>query len=136
MKVIYHLKQLDDGSIGMNITLKHPDGDKLFFTRSRQKPTNISALFRLCKNNIGTVLWKNNYGTGHKIEWDEDPSEILGMNILGVKTYKKKIPAATSDVSDVVYEVIKVDGVWSVIKHDCPLLTWDEAVEELKKRIA
>lgn len=135
MKVIYHLKQLDDGSLGMNVTFKDPAGDKTFFTRSRQKPESLTQLLKICKNNIGTVLWKNSLGTGHKIEWDEDPTEILDMHIIGVNTYKKRIVVNQTDVSDMVYEVIKVDGVWTVIKHDCPLLTWNEAVAELKKRI-
>lgn len=135
MKAIYHLRKLSDDTLGMEVKLTTPTGEQTFFTRSRQKPASLTQLFKLCKNNIGTVLWKNNLGSGHTIEWDEDPSEILDMGITGVNTYKKRIPVTKTDVDDMVYEVIKVDGSWVVIKHDCPLLTWDEAVAELKKRI-
>lgn len=135
MKAIYHLKDMDDGSLGMSITFKTPSGDKAFFTRSRQKPGTLTELFRLCKNNIATVLWKNGLGTGHTIEWDEDPTGIPNRKIVGLSTYKKRVVVNKTDYSDMVYEVLKVDGVWTVIKHDAPLMTWDEAVTELKKRI-
>lgn len=135
MKAIYHLKDMDDGSLGMSITFKTPSGDKSFFTRSRQKPGTLTDLFRLCKSNIATVLWKNGLGTGHTIEWDEDPSGITNRKIIGLSTYKKRVVVNKTDYSDMVYEVLKVDGVWTVIKHDAPLMTWDEAVTELKKRI-
>lgn len=135
MKAVYHLKQLGDGSLGMSIVFNGRDGDKTFFTRSRQKPATLTELFKLCKGNISTVLWKNGLGTGHSIEWDEDPSEISKMPIIGLGTYKKRVVVNQTDTSDMVYEVVNVDNVWTVIKHDAPLLTWDEAVAELKKRI-
>ena len=135
MKAIYHLKELDDGSLGMDITLKTSGGDRKFFTRSRQNPATLTELFRLCKNNIGTVLWKNGLGTGHQIDWDEDPTEIADRKIIGLSTYKKRVVVNQTDTSDMVYEVLKVDNTWTVIKHDAPLMTWDEAVAELKKRI-
>lgn len=131
MKVKYHLEHLEDDSLMMTIDY---DGRK-FVTRSRQKPNTLTQLFKLCKNNISTVLWKNGLGTGHYIEWDEDTTDIQDMKIVGLSTYKKKVVAPVTDVHDMVYEVIKVEDNWTVIKHDCPLLTWDEAVAELKKRI-
>lgn len=136
MKATYHLKQLDDGSLGMSVVFKGRDGDKTFFTRSRQKPATLTELFKLCKANIHTVLWKNGLGAGHTIEWDEDPTEISNMKIIGLGTYKKRIVVNTVDATDMVYEVVQnPSGVWTVIKHESPLMTWDEAVEELKKRI-
>ena len=135
MKAVYHLKKLDDESLGMSIVFKGRDGEKTFFTRSRQKPATLTELFRLCKGNISTVLWKNGLGTGHSIEWDEDPTDIATMPIIGLGTYKKRVVVNKVDASDMVYEVVKKDGVWTVVKHDSPLFTWDEAVAELKKRI-
>jgi hypothetical protein len=135
MKAVYHLRDLDDGSLGMDITLKAPSGDKTFFTRSRQTPGTLTELFKLAKNNIATVLWKNGLGTGHLIEWDEDPNEISNRKIVGLGTYKKRVVVTPTEAADMVYEVLKVDGTWTVIKHDAPLMTWDEAVAELKKRI-
>lgn len=131
MKALYHLEHLEDDSLMITIDF---NGRK-FVTRSRQKPSTLTQLFKLCKNNIGTVLWKNGLGTGHLIEWDEDPTDIQDMKIIGLGTYKKRVVVQQTDVHDMVYEVVKVDGCWTVIKHDCPLLTWDEAVAELKKRI-
>lgn len=135
MKAVYHLKKLDDGSLGMTIVFYGRDGNKTFFTRSRQKPATLTELFKLCKSNISTVLWKNGLGTGHSVEWDEDPSEISDLKIIGLGTYKKRVVVNKVDATDMVYEVVKVDNVWTVIKHDSPLFTWDEAVAELKKRI-
>lgn len=131
MKVIYHLKHTSDDKIVISFSV----GDKNFVTSSGKKPGTLSQLHSLCKNNIHTVLHAQGLGSGHYIEWDEDVSEIPNLNVIGLGTYKKRVIAPQTDVSDVVYEVIQVDGNWTVIKHDCPLLTWDEAVAELKKRI-
>lgn len=135
MKVKYHLSTLADGAIGIAITANTRDGEKQFFARTRQKPATISKLFAVCKGNIHTVLWKNGYGSGHTIDWDEDVSEIIDLPIIGLKTYKKRVVVNKIDAADAVYEVVEKAGVWSVIKHNNPLMTWDEAVAELKKRI-
>lgn len=135
MKVVYHLSQMSDDALVMSIKANTPQGEKKFITTSRQKVGTLSQLHALCKNNISTILWKNGLGSGHYIEWDEDPTDIISMPIIGLNTYKKKIKVEPVDVTDMVYEVIKVDETWTVIKHDSPLLTWSEAVEELKKRI-
>ena len=135
MKAIYHLKATDDGAIVMSVELNTPQGVKHYMTSTKQKAGTLSQLHSLCRNNITNLLWRNNYGSGHVIEWDEDPTDIVGLPIVGLGTYKKKIKVEPVDVTDMVYEVIEVDNNWTVIKHDAPLLTWDEAVAELKKRI-
>ena len=135
MKAIYHLKSTDDGGIVMDVDVHTPAGVKHYVTTSKQRVGTLTQLHSLCRNNIGNLLWRNNYGSGNFIEWDEDPTDILSLPIIGLSTYKKKIKVEPADLSDMVYEVIKVDNNWTVIKHDAPLLTWDEAVAELKKRI-
>ena len=135
MKAVYHLKKLDDGRLGISFTLTTPDGDKSFITCSKKKVGTLTDLDRVCKANIKTCLWANGYGGGHDIWWDEDPTDIQDMNIVGLGTYKKRIVVNQTDTKDVVYEVVKIDNVWTVVKHDAPLMTWDEAVTELKKRI-
>lgn len=135
MKAIYHLKATDDGGIVMDVDVQTPTGVKHYVTTSKQRVGTLTQLHSLCRNNIGNLLWRNNYGSGNFIEWDEDPTDILSLPIIGLSTYKKKIKVEPADLSDMVYEVIKVDNNWTVIKHDAPLLTWDEAVAELKKRI-
>lgn len=131
MKAVYHLKHLGDDSLMMTIDFN----GRPFMTRTNQKPATLTELFKICRSNIHTLLWKNGLGTGHTIEWDEDPTDIQDMKIIGLGTYKKRVVEPEVDVHDMVYEVVNVDGSWTVIKHDCPLLTWDEAVAELKKRI-
>lgn len=135
MKVTYHLKAIGDDRLAIDVTVNTPQGVKQYRTSSKQKVGTLSQLHKLCRNNVGNLLWRNGYGSGNHVEWDEDPTDIVGLKIVGLSTYKKKIKVEPTDLSDMVYEVIEKDGHWTVIKHDAPLLTWDEAVEELKKRI-
>lgn len=135
MKAVYHLSATADGGIVMDVTVATPSGAKRYVTSSKQKVGTLTQLHKVCKGNITNLLWRNGLGTGNYLEWDEDPTDIVSLPIIGLNTYKKKIKVDPVDVTDMIYEVIKVDNSWTVIKHDAPLLTWDEAVSELKKRI-
>lgn len=38
-------------------------------------------------------------------------------------------------VEDALYEILQVKGVWTIFKHEFPLLTWNKACELLKQKV-
>lgn len=77
-------------------------------------------------------------------EWDGDTSALpecykkqaVKMNTI-YKTVDLNLPKPEQKPSEPeLFEVVKKNGTWTIVKHDTELLTWQEACNELAKRIA
>lgn len=138
MKLVYHLKEYLPGRYQVTASLPgvvgQPDNTyKLETTCNCSKCLNIDQIDGNVKANIRSRMYMDNKkdpripsATGVNIIWDEDRSEMQTFNI-------KK--AHAEDAKDCVYEVTKVSGVWTIVKHDAPLLTYEEATEALFKQL-
>lgn len=100
-----------------------------------------SAVFNA--ENNGCYLIKD-----RKYVWDGDTSDLpaevasqasrkrMELSIPTETTSQAATPQKSTTVdSKAVLEVKKVGGVWTIIKHDAPLLTWEEACEVLKQKV-
>lgn len=138
MKLIYHLREYLPGYYQITASLPgvigQPDNTyQIKITANCAKCLNIDQVDAKVKANIRSRMYTDNKkdpripsATGISIIWDEDRTD---MNTFAIK----KAPKV--DVSDCVYEVTQVSGVWTICKHDAPLLTYDEATELLFKQL-
>ena len=135
MEIKFHLRylygnryqvtaQYEDFAFASNMTCPARTFKQLL-TRAR---ANCSIQFSSARLSGRTTLPKNNVYT-----WDGDTSELPPEMIKTINEPKQK-PAAHSTCERNL-EVKKVNGTWTIIKHNEKLLTWSEACELLKERI-
>ena len=138
MKLIYHLREYLPGAYQVTASLAgvmgQPDNTyKLSITCNCGTCINMDRVDAKVKAGIRSRMYADNKrdpripsSTGLSIIWDEDRSD---MKTFAIKKQTKE------DVSDCVYEVVQVSGVWTICKHDSPLLTYDEAADVLFKQL-
>lgn len=138
MKLIYHLCEYLPGRYQVTANMYGVSGQpentyKLSITCDCSKCLNIDQIDSKVKCGIRSRMYMDNKkdpripsATGLTVVWDEDRTDM--------KTFAIKKPQET-DASDCVYEVCQVSGVWTICKHDAPLLTYDEATKVLFKQI-
>ena len=138
MKLIYHLREYLPGRYQVTASLYGVSGQpdntyKISITCDCSKCLTIDQIDSKVKAGIRSRMYMDNKrdpripsATGLTVLWDEDRTD---MNTFAIK----KAPKV--DLSDCVYEVTQVSGVWTICKHDAPLLTYDEATELLFKQL-
>lgn len=158
MKITYNLKYLyEDRYIA---TWEQPMGDGTKTTQVatfRTTEFSLQKFLNLAQQRIsGQVasLRKTHpsvpraTGSYRVYEWDRDASALP-------ECYKRQLekqqqtfkmvdfPAAQADAAKEekprepeLYEIAKQNGVWTIKKHESELMTWEEACNELAKRIA
>lgn len=130
MRIEYHLKYMygnrfqvsasyGDFSFVSNIT-----EDKRRICRVHEKArANCSAWFYLARKNGRDVPTKNRY------VWDGDSSDLRQETPQQAPT----VPEAQSAQRNL--EIKKVNGVWTIVKHNEQLLTWAQACALLKEKV-
>lgn len=130
MRIEYHLKYMygnrfqvsasyGDFSFVSNIT-----EDKRRICRVHEKArANCSTWFNLARKNGRDVPTKNRY------VWDGDSSDLRQEAPQQAPT----VPEAQSAQRNL--EIKKVNGVWTIVKHNEQLLTWAQACALLKEKV-
>lgn len=151
MYIKYNLKHLYEDRYA--ITWEQPMGDGTIKTQMssfRCKEFSLEKFLQNAQQRISAQAAQLRMrfpnmprSTGHRLyEWDRDASalpemyqrqlakqaEVLRMVDLDKTPAKPKEPE--------LFEVVKRNNVWTLVKHETELLTWEEACAELAKRIA
>lgn len=131
MKIVYHLAEIRKGFYAVTastvcIGLK----DNMYYLACGthcEKALRMEDVHKSAIKSMRARMYsdhnKNSLiptSTGCLFVWDEDRSDLITFS------YKKPEPA-----KDCVYEVDKVNDVWTIIKHDSPLFTFEEATQKL-----
>lgn len=78
---------------------------------------NTTMIWDANTENLPTVLQKQSISSWHVNDEDKEPVE----------------PVVTDEVP--LLEIKKVSGVWTIVKHEEPLLTWEDACKVLKEKV-
>lgn len=157
MKIVYNIKYLyDDRYIA---TWEQPMGDGTKTTQVaafRTKAFSLQEFLHAAQQRISgqVALLRKKYpniprsiGSYRIYTWDCDTSALpdcykrqlekqqqtfrmVDLNPAPVAKKEEK-PAEPQ-----LYEILKQNGVWTIKKHETELMTWEEACNELAKRIA
>lgn len=78
--------------------------------------------------------------TSITIEWDKAVADLPdSMKRQNASAYSLHVSPAgtmpTAPAEPALLEVKRVNGVWTIVVHDKPLLTWDEACKILKEKV-
>ena len=130
MKLIYHMREFTPSKYEVTTTIPFGSEGITIVTMVTGRFLTIEKVLSKAKANIRSRLWLENSknpavpsATGMLIQWDEDRSELKTFNYNKAKT----------SGTDCVYEVDCVSGVWTIVKHDAPLMTYEEACNALFK---
>lgn len=130
MKITYHIREFTPTKY--EVTTKIPFGSSGIdiTTMVNGRFLTVENLLTKAKANIRSRMWLENAknpsaptAAGTLLVWDEDRSDM--------KTFNYNVKEV--DTSDCVYEVDCVSGVWTIVKHDAPLMTYPEACAALFK---
>lgn len=150
----YHITQLDDSFFKVLWNGRVNGREVEISGRFTYSGTSLKALCGTARSRIfaGVSAEGRKFGfkpvfTSSTLVWDEDTSGLASIFARQAQMGAgvKLIAGSLSELTDVMnkkvqperlYEIQQVKGVWTVKKHETPLLTWDEAVEELKKKVA
>jgi len=112
-------------------------------TTRRTEPT-LHEFMRACGaalSNAKYIYGKNHKFVGTTWRWDEDASELPPYyQRLAERQNMPFVPASTPMPATVssepqLYEIKNVAGVYTIVKHEKELKTWDEAIEEFKEKV-
>lgn len=152
----YHVSQLDDtffkvawegrvnGRIMKIVGRFSYDGISLGSLLAQAR-TRISAGVHNMNKKLG--LPKASFSC-KDLKWDEDVTHLPDIYARQVKNkdigYRMvagslneltHVMAQKKETPERLFEIKKINDVWTVIKHETPLMTWDEATKELKSKV-
>lgn len=143
MRLEYHIEHLYAGKYCASTKVQTADGVKTIRTTFHTNDARIknlmsrarvglSGAFFIARKKDPTLPSQNRY------DWDGDVSN-LPKNASNAEPVLKVTPiakiSATPESRKRLLEVKKVNNVWTIIKHETELLTWEEACNLLKERI-
>lgn len=130
MRIEYHLKHMyknlfqvsasyGDFSFAANITEKT---GSMYRVHVKAR-ANCSTWFSLARKNGRDVP------TGNRYVWDGDTSD------LQQETHEPAPAVPDVQTAQRNLKIKKVNGVWTIVKHNAQLLTWEQACELLKEKV-
>lgn len=149
----YHIVQLDESYYKVSWEGR-VNGQKLTVVgRFTYEGMKLSVLLSQARNRIGAGVFAESKKKGFKpiftsknLEWDGDSSnlpnvfqrqavgDVAPQMVAGSLNELTHVMAQKKD-PERVFEIKKVNNVWTVVKHDTPLLTWEEAANLLKTKV-
>lgn len=151
----YHIAQLDDSFFKV-LWKGRVNGREIEVTgRFTYTGVGLKALLGTARSRIFAGVCAEGRKRGFKpiftsssLVWDEDVSALAPIYAKQLRTDDGTVSLVANSLNELtavmnkqpqperLYEIQQVKGVWTVKKHETPLLTWDEATAELKKKVA
>lgn len=150
MNVKYHLRLMYENRYKVEFEIQFGAKTLKFETTTRYDGFLLKDLLRQAQTTAAGCVsqrkkWDNNIPAGTRLfyYWDGDASEMdERMQKQAEKTSQRlrvlpleqiKLPEIEQEPR--LLEVVKVNDVWTIKKHESQLLTWEEACAELKKKL-
>lgn len=154
MKIVFNVKNLYEDRYAVTWQQNMGDGTvKQQVATFRSTDFSLEEFLRRCRRSIsgylGNLRTKNPslpkaFSTHQMYEWDGDTSCL--PNNYKVQAEKRNEleellrapqPRVESKPEEPqLFEIVKRNDVWTIVKHETELMTWEEACNELAKRIA
>lgn len=154
MKIVFNVKNLYDDRYAVTWQQDMGDGTvKQQVATFHSTDFSLEAFLRRCRTSISGYLSNlrvknpripkagSTYGV---YQWDGDVSclpnnykrQAEKRNELS-ELLKEGQPTVESKPEEPqLFEIVKRNDVWTIVKHETELMTWEEACNELAKRIA
>ena len=141
MQLQYHIKYLYGHLYAVSTSFEVNGVRKEVLTRVTCKATTLPEIVKRTRGALGNAFFAArkrdaDLPQNNRYEWDCDTSDLQPSFKKDNFCLAKPVPQQNDTGSKKrVLEVKKVNGVWTIVKHDSELLTWSEACELLKQRI-
>lgn len=151
----YHIAQLDDSFFKVLWKGRVNGREVEINGRFTYNGISLKALCGAARSRIFAGVCAEGRKRGFKpiftssgLVWDEDVSALAPIYTKQVRTDEGTVNLVANSLNELtavmnkkeeperLYEIQQVKGVWTVKKHETPLLSWDEATAELKKKVA
>ena len=150
----YHVTQLDKSFFKVTWN-GFVSGRKVnILGRFTYEGISLKTLLSQARNRISAGVINEGKKSGFKatfstrdLVWDEDLSDLQpifakqsdnkaeGVHMVASSLNELTHVMAQKKEAERLFEIKKVNNVWTVIKHDAPLLSWSEATEILKTKV-
>lgn len=151
----YHISQLDDSFYKVSWEGRVHGRMMKIVGRFSYEGISLNSLLAAARGRVSAGV----YGECKKLNlpkpmfscknlvWDENSEDIPAVffkQAEGRKAGFKMVASSLNELTHVMakkeeperlFEIKKVNGVWTVVKHDTPLLTWEQAAKELKTKV-
>lgn len=140
MELKYHIKYLYGELYAVSTKLELNGAHKEVVTRTQCKSTELPEIVKKARLSISNAFFyarrrDESFPNNNRYVWDCDISDLQPRFRTGSTPSLKSTQTQKIDNQKRVLEVKKINGVWTIVKHDSELLTWSEACELLKQRI-
>lgn len=148
MKIRYSISHQYDDKFAIKYIITVPGkGDLSFISTISYSDFRLTTLVSKAKNVIYSRIFslrKRGYSlppqTAIAIEWDgataDLPDSFKRQDFSRPYTpAAPATPAVATSQEPALMEVVKVGDVWTIMVHEQPLLSWDEACKVLKEKI-
>lgn len=141
MQLQYHIKYLYGHLYAVSASFEVNGVRKEVLTRVTCNATTLPELVKRTRGALANAFFvarkrDADLPQNNRYEWDCDTSDLQPSLKKDSFCLTKSVPQQNDTGSKRrVLEVKKVNGVWTIVKHDSELLTWSEACELLKQRI-
>lgn len=141
MQLQYHIKYLYGHLYAVSTSFEVNGVRKEVLTRVTCKSETLPEIVKRTRGALGNAFFAArkrdaDLPQNNRYVWDCDISDLQPSLAKGNIGLTKTVPQQTVPTDKKrVLEVKKVNGVWTIVKHDSELLTWSEACELLKQRI-
>lgn len=136
MQTTFHIKKLYGTSYCASASFVHNGVTKRIETKFKIESSDVKKIVSRARTNISGTLYlmrkedqtlpkKNRY------DWDGDVRDLCFEQPVTTHTNIQK----EAEQQKRLLEVKKVNNVWTIIKHESELLTWEDACALLKQRI-
>lgn len=136
----FHIKNLYDARYRVSAEVKTLSGETISLEpTTRRLESSLKDFIRGCVQVLSsakTNLAKTKSFPAVKWVWDEDTSELPSF-YQRLAQMDKPMSSAPKEVKSEpqLFEIKKVNDVYTIVKHEKELKTWEEAVAELKEKV-
>lgn len=150
MNVTYHIRLMYENRYQVTFEIPTLSGRTMLTSSTRCDARNLNDLLRQATTVISGCIsqrkkWDKELVGASQLRyvWDGDATDLPSplqkqaeeFRRPGLQLLAREVLDAPKPRTPRLLEVIKKNGVWTIVKHEKELMTWEQACAELAKRI-